>query len=76
MSQLPKIRADKAKTYHKLTLLAGEGMTRLDDLSGNLINEDSFLPRLQSFQRSLFGYPSELFILNRKAIELFTDGSR
>lgn len=48
-------------------------MAGLDDLPGNLINEHSFLSRLQSFQRSLLGDPSELFILHGKAIEFFTD---
>lgn len=48
-------------------------MTRLDNLPGNLINEDSFLSRFKGFQRSLLGDPSELFVLYGKAIEFFTD---
>lgn len=48
-------------------------MARLDDLARDFINEHSFLAGFQSFQRSLFRYPSKFFILHRKAIELFTD---
>lgn len=48
-------------------------MARLDDLARNLINENGFLSRFQSFQRSLLRNPSELLILHGEAIELFTD---
>ena len=47
-------------------------MTRLENLAGNLINKDSFLPRLQSFQRSLLRYLSEFFVFHGKAVKFFT----
>jgi hypothetical protein len=51
-------------------------MARLDDLPGDLINEDSLLSRFQSFQRSFLRDPSEFLILHGKAIEFFTDRAR
>jgi hypothetical protein len=36
-------------TYHELALLGGKSMTRLENLAGNLINEDSLFARLQGF---------------------------
>lgn len=67
------IKADKEDTYHELTLLAGKGVTRLNDFSWNLIDEDSLLPGLQGLQRALFGYAAELFILDRKTVEFFSN---
>lgn len=48
-------------------------MASLDNLSGNLINEDGLLSGLQSFQRALFGYALELRVLDGKTVEFLTD---
>jgi hypothetical protein len=65
-------RPDIAYTYHELALLGWKGMTRLENLARNLINKDSFLPGLQSFQRSLLRDLSEFFVFHGKAVKFFT----
>ena len=50
-------------------------MARLDDLSWDLINEDSLFPGLQGFQGSHLGYATELLILYRETVEFFTNGA-
>lgn len=68
-------RGRDAKTYHKLTFLAGKSVASLDDLSRNLVNEDSLLSGLQSFQCSFFRYALELRVLDGKTVEFLTDST-
>lgn len=48
-------------------------MTRLQYLAGDFLNKDSLLPRLQRFQRPLLGDTPEFLVLDRQAVEFFTD---
>lgn len=58
-------------THHECTLGAGQCMSL--KFPGQLINKDSFFLGFEGFKGTLLRYPSEFFVLNRKAVKLLAN---